>query len=102
LAQQAAQQAWPAGGELSRLPADKRQQVEQVCREVVGLFCRSSSCVEGRNGRLSLFQHGQTRLSQRRLEALTAVHNYVAQRADGTTAAERFFGRKPTTCSPGC
>jgi hypothetical protein len=96
LAERAAAQAWAAGGELSRLPADQRQQVEQVCREVVGLFCRSSSCVEGRNGRLSLFQHGQTRLSPRRLEALTAVHNYVAQRGDGTTAAERFFGQKPS------
>jgi len=96
LAERAAEEAWAAGGELGRLPADKREQVERVCREVVGLFCRSSSCVEGRNGRLSLFQHGQTRLSQRRLEALTAVHNYVAERADGTTAAERFFGQKPS------
>ena len=95
LAERAAAQAWGAGGELSQLPADKREQVERVCREAVGLFCRSSSCVEGRNGRLALFQHGQTRLTQRRLEALTAVHNYVAERADGTTAAERFFGQKP-------
>jgi len=62
---------------------------------VVGLFARSSSCVEGRNGRLSLFHHGQTRLSAGRLRALTVVHNYVAERPDGTTAGERFFGHKP-------
>src|SRR4051794_26453895 len=30
-----------------------------------------------------------------RLKALTVIHNYRTQRADGTTAAERFFGKKP-------
>jgi hypothetical protein len=40
-----------------------------VSNEVVGLFARSSSCVEGRNGRLALFHHGQTRLSAGRLNA---------------------------------
>jgi hypothetical protein len=33
-------------------------------------------------------------LSEKRLQVLTAVHNYVARREDGTTAAERFFGQK--------
>jgi hypothetical protein len=51
--------------------------------------------VEGRNGRLSLYHHGQGPLSNGRLRALTAVHNFVAERGDGTTAAERFFGPKP-------
>jgi hypothetical protein len=80
---------------LMRLEAGQRREVERVCGEVVGLFQRSSSCVEGRNGRLSLFQHGHTRLSEGKLQALTVVHNYVARREDGTTAAERFFGKKP-------
>jgi hypothetical protein len=35
------------------------------------------------------------RLSDRKLTALTGVHNYFVKRADGTTAAERFFGAKP-------
>jgi hypothetical protein len=33
-------------------------------------------------------------VSEGKLKALTAVHNYVVKRADGTTAAERFFGTK--------
>lgn len=82
-------------GALGRLSEQERAGVEQVSCEVVGLFARSSSCVEGRNGRLSMFHHGQTRLSSGRLKALTAMHNYVIKRADGTTAAERFFGHKP-------
>ena len=52
-----------------------------------------SSGVEGRNGQLALHHHGRHRLSDRKLAALTAVHNYHIRRADGTTAAERFFGR---------
>ena len=66
-----------------------------MSRQCGGLFSRSSSCVEGRNGRLSLHHHGQGRLSEGRLKALTTVHNYVIERSDGTTAAERFFGSKP-------
>ena len=83
------------GGPLSRLPPEEQQAVRRTGDELVGLFARSSSCVEGRNGRLALFHHGQTRLGAGRLKALTAVHNYLSQRADGTTAAERFFGQKP-------
>jgi hypothetical protein len=94
LAKQLQDQAWAKGGALAALPEEERKEVQRVARQCAGLFCRSSSCVEGRNGRLSLFHHGQTRLSETRLKALTAVHNYVVRRADGTTAAERFFGQK--------
>ncbi len=87
------QEAW-ASAALGQLEQAQRQEVERVGREVVGLFQRSSSCVEGRNGRLALFQHGHSRLSEGKLKALTAVHNYVTRREDGTTAAERFFGKK--------
>ena len=74
---------------------EDRERVRRVSKEMVGLFARSSSCVEGRSGRLALFHHGQTRLSAGRLKALTVVHNYRTERDDGTTAAERFFGKKP-------
>jgi len=94
LAQRLLQEAWSASGALAGLAEEQRREVERVGKEVVGLFARSSSCVEGRNGRLSLFGHGQTRLSSNRLKALTVVHNYLTQREDGTTAAERFFGKK--------
>jgi hypothetical protein len=95
LAEELLQQARAPGGVLARLTPAERCAVERVSRGVVRLFARSSACVEGRNGRLSLCQHGQTRLSAGRLKALTAVHNYLTERADGTTAAERFFGHKP-------
>jgi hypothetical protein len=95
LAERLLQEAWAKGGVLSQLDQEKQQELKRSAREVVGLFARSSSCVEGRNGRLALFHHGQTRLSAGRLKALTVIHNYHSTRADGTTAAERFFGKKP-------
>jgi hypothetical protein len=87
--------AWSPEGVLGRLPAAQRAELTEVAEAAVSLFVRSSSCVEGRNGRLSLYHHGQGPLSDVRLRALTAVHNYVVERGDGTTAAERFFGVKP-------
>jgi hypothetical protein len=94
LAERLRKQAWAKDGVLAALSEETKEAVQRVARECVGLFSRSSSCVEGRNGRLSLFHHGQTRLSEKRLQALTVVHNYVVKRDDGTTAAERFFGKK--------
>jgi hypothetical protein len=94
LAEQLRKQAWAQGGALAALSEAEKQQVQQVAQQCVHLFCRSSSCVEGRNGKLSLFHHGQTYLSEKRLQTLTVVHNYVVRRDDGTTAAERFFGQK--------
>lgn len=80
---------------LGQLPAAELAAVTRVAAAAVELFVRSSSCVEGRNGRLALHHHGQGPLSDLRLRGLTAVHNYVVERSDGTTAAERFFGAKP-------
>lgn len=80
---------------LQALPAAERRRIEQVAGECADLFQRSSSAVEGRNGQLALHHHGSHRLSDRKLAALTAVHNYFIRRSDGTTAAERFFGRPP-------
>jgi hypothetical protein len=86
--------AWQAGGELSSLPEEARKEVQEAARQIAGLFQRSSSCVEGRNGRLSLQHHGHSRVSERRLKALTVIHNYMVKRSDGTTAAQRFFGQQ--------
>lgn len=58
------------------------------------VFQRSSSCVEGRNGYLSLRHHGLHNISDRKLKVLTVVHNYFIKRLDGTTAAERFYEQK--------
>jgi hypothetical protein len=95
LAQRLLEAAWSKASPLTALPAAEQEQVRRVAAQVGALFQRSSSCVEGRNGRLSLCHHGQGALSGPRLQALTVVHNYLVERADGTTAAERFFGSKP-------
>ena len=63
-------------------------------KELAESFQRSSSCVEGRNGVLSLYHHRFHRLNERSLKALTIVHNFHIKRSDQTTAAERFFGMK--------
>jgi Family of unknown function (DUF6399) len=86
--------AWQEGGALASLSAEERREVERVAQESAGLFSRSSSCVEGRNGRLSLHHHGHGKVSAARLTALRVIHNYMVKRAAGTTAAERFFGQK--------
>ena len=77
---------------LSSLCEEERLAIASVVEQCAQLFQRSSSGVEGRNGHLSLFHHGHHRLPERKLRALTMVHNYMKVRPDGTTAAERFFG----------
>jgi hypothetical protein len=82
-------------GPLGQLDAEHQEEVQRVVRDCAGLFQRSSSCVEGRNSQLALHHHGLHRLSDRKLAALTTLHNFFIQRPDGTTAAQRFFGRPP-------
>ncbi|WP_248595105.1 DUF6399 domain-containing protein, partial [Candidatus Accumulibacter contiguus] len=82
---------------IQALPSTEIARLEQVAGECADRFQRSSSGVEGRNGQLALHHQGRHRLSDRKLAALTAVHNYHIRRADGTTAAERFFGRAHET-----
>jgi len=95
LAQRLLAAAWSAAGALGQLAEAQRQEVARVATAAVALFVRASSCVEGRNGRLALHHHGQGPLREGRLRALTAGHNFVVERGDGTTAAERFFGSRP-------
>lgn len=57
-------------------------------------FHRSSSAVEGRNGCLAQMYHNGRGLTVTRLQSLTVIHNFGIKRADGTTAAERFFRTK--------
>jgi hypothetical protein len=69
--------------------------LEPVARTMALDFQRSSSMVEGRNGQLSLRHHAFHELSPLKRSVLTALHNYVLTREDGTTAAERLSGVKP-------
>ena len=88
--------SWQArAGPFQGLSEDERGAIEAVARECAQLFQRSSSCVEGRNGQLACRHHHLHRIRPRKLKALTVVHNYFTRRSDGTTAAQRFFGRPP-------
>jgi hypothetical protein len=73
----------------------QQAELESRARQCADLFQRSSSCVEGRNGQLSLRHHALHHLHARKLQALTVLHNYAVQRADGSTAASRFYGVEP-------
>jgi hypothetical protein len=77
------------------LAQSERDRIKTVAMHCAQLFQRSSSCVEGRNGYLSLRHHSSHQLSDRKLRTLTIIHNYFIRRPDGTTAAERFFESKP-------
>jgi hypothetical protein len=72
-------------------PEELKQELMKKGREMAETFQRSSSCVEGRNGVLSLNYHRFHRLNPRSLKVLTIIHNFDVRRSDGTTAAERFF-----------
>jgi len=85
-----------SGGVFAALSPMEQSQLKQQAQTLAEVFQRSSSNVEGRNGYLSLRNHQLRGLEHpRKRECLTAVHNFCLTRADGTTAAERFFGQKP-------
>jgi Family of unknown function (DUF6399) len=84
------------GGVLSTLSPEAQGQLHDEAQRLAGVFQRSSSNVEGRNGYLSLRSHQLRGLDlPRKRECFTAIHNFFLTRPDGTTAAERFFGQKP-------
>jgi hypothetical protein len=84
------------GGAFAELSEAQQNQLNQQAKELAEVFQRSSSNVEGRHGYLSLRNHQLRGLDRPRKRAcLTTVHNFFLTRADGTTAAERFFGQKP-------
>lgn len=80
---------------FSFLPEEQQLSLFSLAKECSNLFQRSSSCVEGRNGQLSLRHHSFHKLSNSKLLALTTVHNFFIKRQDGSTAAQRFFAQKP-------
>lgn len=82
----------PAWNNLTEQEKDEMYYLATNCANV---FQRSSSCVEGRNGYLSLRHHNFHCLGKRKLGVLTVIHNYFIKRHDQTTASERFFEQKP-------
>jgi hypothetical protein len=84
------------GGALGALSPREQNQLEHKAKTFAEVFQRSSANVEGRNGYLLLRNHQLRGLDHpRKRTCLTAMHHFFLTRADGTTAAERFFGQKP-------
>jgi Family of unknown function (DUF6399) len=84
------------GGAFAELSEAQQHQLNPQAKELAEVFQRSSANVEGRHGSLSLRNHQLRGLDRPRKRAcLTTVHHFFLTRADGTTAAERFFGQKP-------
>lgn len=84
------------GGAVGALSPMAPNQLKDKAKTLAEVFQRSSANVEGRNGSLSLRNHQRRgRDHPRKRACLTAIHNFFLARADGTTAAERFFGQKP-------
>ena len=93
LASELLQELTPRSALWMALEVAQREALHAIALECAQLFQPSSSCVEGRNGYLALFHHGLHHLSDRRMGALTVVHNYHIRDSEGQTPAERFFGR---------
>jgi hypothetical protein len=87
--------AFSAGTELDSYSGQQRELLLQKCREQALLFQRSSSPLEGRNGRLSQMHAIGRGVGERTLQVHTVLSNFLIERLDDTTAAERFFGKKP-------
>jgi hypothetical protein len=75
--------------------SERKVALQAEAKKCAVVFQRSSSCVEGRNGQLSLKHHASRKMSARKLAASTVIHNYFITRQDGTTAAERLFEQPP-------
>jgi phage baseplate assembly protein W len=88
---QRALEAWKADPFHSGFSESELQRWLEWGEWMVRQFHRSSSAVEGRNGRLSQLYHNGRGLTKCRLAALTVIHNYGVRRSDGTIAAERLF-----------
>lgn len=96
LAEQLRAPLFEPDGILSKMSPEAQEQFHQEAKRLANVFQRSSSNVEGRHGYLSLRNHQLRGLDlPRKRECFTAIHNFFLTRADGTTAAERFFGQKP-------
>jgi hypothetical protein len=95
------QQAWQravhalqADAFSATLPESELQRWLAWAEWMARKFHRSSAAVEGRNGFLSQMYHNGRGLTEKRLRALTVIHNYGLKRLDGTTAAMRLFDRE--------
>jgi len=82
-----------ANPEWSSLPQGLRVHLESVAQECARWFVRCSSGTEGHNQWTARHLHRHHGVRADWLAALKVVHNFMLRRADGTTAAQRFYGR---------
>jgi hypothetical protein len=90
-----ASSAFAMDGPLAGLDSEAQARLTAEADRLAGIFRRSSSCVEGRNGVLSFRHHGLRGIPLRKRRCLTALHNFFIERTEGNTAAKRFFEQKP-------
>jgi len=64
-------------------------------KEMALKYQRSTSAIEGRNGRLSQHYFSSRGIRPSHINPLTVIHNFWIKRQDSTTAAERLCGYKP-------
>lgn len=94
--QQATQQAherFLADDLTQTLSSEQQQPFLDWAIWICSKFQRTSSAVEGRNGYLSALHHANRGFTEQTLTVLTIIHNFDLQRHDGTTAAQRLFGK---------
>ena len=86
---------WRSQGTVwSTLSRPVRAQLLEFSMRIASTFVRSSSGIEGHNGRSSLWWHQRSRMDPLELEARQILHNFVPRDRDGTTRAQRLF-RQP-------
>jgi molecular chaperone GrpE (heat shock protein) len=78
----------------TKIPVHRLNELLQIGHKIALSFQRSSSQVEGRNGYLSFVNHGHKGFPKDRLKVLTVIHNYDIKRVDGSTPAQRLFGKE--------
>jgi hypothetical protein len=62
-------------GAWQSMTDERKEELQAEARKCALVFQRSSSCVEGRNGQLSLKHHASRKMSARKLAASTVIHN---------------------------
>jgi hypothetical protein len=85
LAQVRGDAAWQA------LPCATREHLLALACECARWFVRCTGSTEGHNGWLRLRFHQRHAVTPAWLDTQRVLHNFLIRRADGTTAAQRFF-----------
>ena len=89
-----AQEKWEDSCLKKELPTQRLEFLMAMAYQIAISFQRASSQTEGRNGYLAFVNHAHRGMSNDRLKVLTVIHNYDIRRIDGTTPAQRLFGKE--------